>query len=182
MPKRRPNKSNSSWRNNPVTYTDPFGLSPDSTYNIMGVAINAKGGATQHYLSHGGQEYRLDYKLTPGSTPYGMFTTGAMNFMATSLGASAPSYGNRLAVEVHSLPGGTLDMKRNLPARALWNAGGGLLVHSDKVGNAAWGYYMARQGYTIGQALSGASLQGRSVGGEDPLDQAMIRRGFGLYR
>lgn len=98
------------------------------------------------------------------------------------MGAAAPSYGNRLSVFRHSLPGGTLDFKQHLPNRALWKAGDGVVVHKHAVGNAAWGYYMARQGYSLQQALGGARAQGISVGGEDPLDQVMIRRGFGLFR
>jgi hypothetical protein len=39
---------------------------------------------------------------------------------------------------------------------------------------------MARQGYSLEKALGGGSFQGSFVGGEDPLDQLMIQRGYDL--
>jgi hypothetical protein len=83
-----------------------------------------------------------------------------------------------LSIAIHSLPGGTLDFKRLLPDRSLFNAGGGFYTHKHAVGNAAWGYYMKMRGYPIETALRGAGVQGASIGGEDSLDQKMIRRGY----
>ena len=69
---------------------------------------------------------------------------------------------------------------RHLPNRSLYNAGAGLMTHKHAVGNAAWGYYMRARGDPLERALFGASLQGASRGGEDSLDQRMIRRGYGI--
>ena len=101
-----------------------------------------------------------------------------LDLLAKGLAEGAPVYGNRLAIAAHSLPGGTLDFKRLLRDRSLFNAGEGLYVHKHAVGNAAWGYYMQARGYSLETALNGASVQGASRGGEDTLDQLMIRRGF----
>ncbi|HXG45150.1 MAG TPA: RHS repeat-associated core domain-containing protein, partial [Gemmatimonadales bacterium] len=171
--------------NNPVTFTDPFGLVADTNvaYNTNGAEIGRWGSdkTNQYFLVKDGQVHNLDYALKAGSSPYEIHDSpGEFDAIATSLAAAAPAYGNRLLIGLHSLPNGTLDFKRSLPDRSLWNAGNGLYVHKDKVGNAAWGNYMARRGYSLATALGGASLQGASVGGEDPLDQRMIRRGYNL--
>ncbi len=132
-------------------------------------------------MEYEGQTYSLDYGLVEGSTPYRIVSDpAAFNQLAKSLGDGGPVYGNQLSIAWHSLPGGTLDFKRHLPDRSLYNAGNGLMTHKHAVGNAAWGYYMNARGYPIERALRGASLQGASRGGEDSLDQQMVRRGYGI--
>jgi RHS repeat-associated protein len=166
----------------PVNRSDPFGLLDDVYQNEYGkeVGRTKKGGPDNYFLVTGGETYRLDYKLTEASTPYtivrdpAMFDTEA-RALATE---AAPDYTNRVSVAIHSLPGGTLDFKRLLPDRSLWNAGDGLYTHKHAVGNAAWGFYMKQHGFSLETALNGASAQGKSVGGEDRLDQRMIKRGY----
>ncbi len=57
-----------------------------------------------------------------------------------------------------------------------------MFAHKHAIGNMAWGNYMARMGYSLQTSLRGASAQGSiATGGEDPLDQRMIARGFSLF-
>ncbi|MBK7908636.1 MAG: hypothetical protein IPJ78_19085 [Gemmatimonadetes bacterium] len=53
------------------------------------------------------------------------------------------------------------------------------MTHKHAVGNLAWGIYMRSAGYTLQTALRGAAAQGATTaGGEDSLDQQMIRGAF----
>jgi hypothetical protein len=170
----------------PANYGDSFGLRPldDITYNEYGKEINRvkSDQPDRYFLQHNGQTDQLDYALQEGSTPYHIVDDAAMfDKQAEALATeTAPVYSNRLSIAIHSLPGGTLDFKRLLPDRSLFNAGGGLYVHKHAIGNAAWGYYMKKRGFPLSISLRGANVQGASVGGEDSLDQRMIKRGYGI--
>ncbi len=170
----------------PVNFSDPFGLKADTNivYDVKGDELSRSGTdpKNNYFLSLDGGAYGLDYGLEPGNTAYELHTDpGALDREAVHLAGQAPAYGNLTSIGLHSLPGGRLDFKTRLNDRSLWNAGGGLYVHKHAVGNAAWGNYMARRGYGLGTALRGAAGQGLTRGGEDPLDQLMITRGYNLW-
>lgn len=149
--------------------------------NYGRVIRRERSGGTAHYLVHNGQTYALDYGLRQGATPYALSLDPSMfDVQAIALARLAPGYDSWVEVSLNSLPGGSLDFKRSLPDRALYNAGNGLLTHKHAVGNTAWGYYMRSQGFSLSTALRGAYIQGGFRGGEDLLDQTMIRRGYGL--
>jgi uncharacterized protein RhaS with RHS repeats len=169
--------------NNPVAFDDPFGLDY-ITYNENGKEIHRVkiDGHDRYYLSHNGSLNQLDYKLKEGSTPYEIHDDPeSIDREAIHLAGQAPPYSGDASIGFHSMPGQRLDFKSRLNDRSLWNAGGGLYVHKHAVGNAAWGNYMARRGYALTKALQGAGVQGASRGGEDPLDQLMIQRGYDLW-
>ncbi len=151
-------------------------------YNVKGDEVSRSGTDTQnnYYLSVDGSTYTLDYRLQSGTEPYDLHSDPHEGIAtARGLAASAPEYSNRIAIADHSMPGGTLDFKTQLPSRALWNVGGGMYAHKHAVSNMAWGNYMARRGYTLEESLRGARVQGFfATGGEDPFDQRMIRRGW----
>jgi hypothetical protein len=168
--------------NNPVSFDDPYGLDY-ITYNDYGKEIHRVkiDGTDRYYLSNNGSLSQLDYGLTEGKTPYDIHKdSGAMDREATHLASQAPAYKGDISIAAHSLPGNRLDFKRQLNDRSLWSGGGGMFYHKHAVGNVAWGNYMARQGYSLEKALGGGSFQGSFVGGEDPLDQLMIQRGYDL--
>jgi uncharacterized protein RhaS with RHS repeats len=167
----------------PANFVDPFGL--DTTYyDIYGVEverIEAKQDVDTYFLRHEGKEYRLDYGLEGGPEPFQLVhDPEAFDPLARALGMSVEVPVMRFYLESH--PGGKLDLKEGLPERMLWNAGGGLYVHRDKVGNAAWGYYGKTHGYPLWLLLWGARVQGKSTlaGREDPLDQVFVARGYRL--
>ena len=167
----------------PINRSDPFGLRDDITYDQYGkeIARVENDEPDRFYLEYEGTTYQLDYGLTEGRTPYEIRADeGMFDLQASTLASDAPVHSNWLSIGYQSLPGNSLDFKRLLPDRSLWNAGGGLMTHKHAVGNAAWGKYMQLRGYSLNAALRGAALQGMSVGGEDNLDQQMIRRGYGL--
>jgi hypothetical protein len=172
--------------NNPVTFSDPFGLAVDDIYyNEYGTetrrVVNDQ--PDRHFLVLGGETYRLDYGLTEGRTPYQIHTDLAETYgTAQSLAAEAPIYTSRGSIARQSMPGGDLDFKKQLPDRSLWFIGAGTMAHKHAVGNMAWGNYMARRGFSLRESLSGARRQGFFAGGEDPLDQRMIARGYALFR
>lgn len=156
----------------------------DIYYNICGEVVwrtDNGTGEDRHFLVHESQIHRLDYGLQAGSTPYALFTDpSALDFMAVGLAKGAPDV-SLLNFKKESSEGGQLDFKHSLPARALWNAGDGLYVHRDKVGNTAWGYYTDnRTPIPLPAALWGARRQAAMETGrpEDPLDQQFIRRGY----
>jgi RHS repeat-associated protein len=170
--------------NNPVAYTDPFGLKAEDEiyYDENGKEVGRveKAGKDEHYLVLDGKVSRLDYGLVEGSTPYAISHDPAMfDAQALALANSAPEYTTDAQVFAHSWPGGTLDFKKSLPDRSLYNTGD-MYVHKHAVGNAAWGAYMANQGFAMSKALRGGAFQGALRGGEDNLDQTMIRRGYGI--
>ncbi len=170
--------------NNPVAWSDPYGLRPDEIYyNEYGKEVKRveKEGEDEHYLMVDNKPVRLDYGLVEGATPYSISHDPSMfDAQAKALANHAPDYSSDAQIFVHSWPGGTLDFKRVLPDRSLYNTGDGMYVHKHAVGNAAWGSYMAGHGFSLSRALKGAAAQGWSRGGEDPFDQRMIRRGFKL--
>ena len=173
--------------NNPVSFSDPFGLkaADDIFYNEYGAETRRveNDNPDQHFLEYKGDTYRLDYQLTEGATPYEIHTDLRMTYgTALALADAAPVYTSRTEVGIHSLPGGSLDLKKDLPNRSLWAIGGGTLAHKHAVGNMAWGNYMAKRGFSLPESLGGARTQGVFAGGEDPLDQRMIARGFSLFR
>jgi hypothetical protein len=134
----------------------------------------------RHFLQYGGETYRLDYGLKEGTTPYEIHADLAEGqSTAGSLSAGAPVYTNRAVIGKQSLPGGELDFKNQLPDRSLWNIGG-MMAHKHAIGNMAWGNYMASRGFSLQESLRGARTQGFFAGGEDPLDQRMIMRGYHL--
>jgi RHS repeat-associated protein len=168
----------------PVNRVDPFGLMDDITYDKYGKEtrrVETKE-PDRYYLEFEGQTYRLDYGLKESSVPYQIVADeSSFDAQASALARQgAPVFTTWLSIAYQSLPGKSLDFKRLLPDRSLWNVGGGLMTHKHAVGNAAWGKYMQLRGYSLSVALRGAALQGASVGGEDHLDQRMIRRGYQL--
>ncbi len=137
----------------------------------------------RHFLELNGQTYRLDYALKEGATPYEIhLAITQTNATAQSLAAEAPVFTNRADIASESVPHGQLDFKTQLPDRSLWSIGSGTLAHKHTVGNMAWGNYMARRGYSLQESLKGARVQGFFAGGEDPLDQRMIIRGYSLFK
>jgi hypothetical protein len=170
----------------PVTFSDPFGLFAvdDIYYNEYGAEINrvVNDQPDRHFLDYAGKTYRLDYGLKEGATPYEIHDLAETNATAQDLAAGAPVYTNRFDVGRESTPGGALDFKKQLADRSLWAIGGDLLAHKHATGNMAWGNYMARRGYSLQESLKGGRTQGFFAGGEDPLDQRMIARGYALFK
>jgi len=169
--------------NNPVTFTDPFGLVADTTiYNQNGESRTiAAPGPDVQMLEYRGRRFTLDYGLTPGTTPYAIHTNpGDLNRQASRL-AQAADVG-LAAFNRESHTGGALDFKLDLPDRVLWYAGGDLMVHKDKVGNAAWGQYGHSLHIPLTMLLYGANQNSLKTTGrpDDPLDQSFIRRGYGI--
>ena len=171
----------------PITFSDPFGLFAvdDIYYNEYGAETRrvVNDAPDRHFLETNGQTYRLDYGLKEGGSPYQIHADiSETNATAQSLAGAAPVFDNRLAIAKESMPNGQLDFKAQLPDRSLWSIGSGTLGHKHVVGNMAWGNYMARRGYALQESLSGARKQGFLAGGEDPLDQRMIIRGYSLFK
>jgi len=174
-------------RKNALTFSDPFGL-----FAVDDIYYNEYGGETRrvendkpdrHFLEFKGETYRLDAALTAGATPYEIHANiSETNATAQSLAANAQVFSNIGEIANASMPRGKLDFKKHLPDRSLWSIGSGTLAHKHAVGNMAWGNYMARRGYSLQKSLSGAAFQGFFAGGEDPLDQRMIIRGFSLFK
>jgi hypothetical protein len=82
-----------------------------------------------------------------------------------------------------SYEGKALDFKHKLHGNSLWNAGNGLYVHNDKVGNTVWAYYAdKRMGIPLFVALAEGQLQAlrqtRSL--DNRIDQSFIRRGYSI--
>jgi hypothetical protein len=129
----------------------------------------------------------LDRPVVPGDTPYAIEADpGAIERVAVSLAEGAALTWSIVDFALESRTGGALDFKGSeaLPDRTLWYAGDGRLVHSDVVGNAAWGRYAAtRTQLPLDLALAGAHWYTRLTKGtwDDPQDQEFIRRGYG-YR
>lgn len=108
----------------------------------------------------------------------------ALNQAATSLANAAPQMKHIFGdFKQQSYEGGSLDFKHQLHGNILWNAGNGLYVHNDKVGNTAWAYYAnKRMGIPLFMALGGAQYQAlkQTYSRDDPLDQSFIRRGYSI--
>jgi RHS repeat-associated protein len=182
----------------PVGYSDPYGLSPtdDYYYNTRGSVIRVNKTVTEdrHYMvANDGKPNQivieLDGRPIAGSTPYRFINDpSALDREAKFLGSSEDdTYRNPLEFARQSRNhGGDLDFKPDLNrrwgVRTLWNAGGGLYVHNDKVGNAAWGYYTAHrtmfpEDFAVSQATKAARQTNPSGVGE-ALDAQFIRRGW----
>ena len=180
---------------NPVAYADPFGLFCAGTdfcfdeYGRLTKTINNNGlDHDRYFVTVRGKEFQLDWGLKPADTPYEFHLDprDAMR-LAEELASNAPIYKDWLTVSYQSTQG-RLNFKRNEPlsemTRSLWAIGGNRLAHVAAVGNMAWGYYMARVGFSLPATLSGASIQGRAADprrGEDALDQIMITRGYIMF-
>jgi hypothetical protein len=166
----------------PVTYSDPYGLKADSTYDINGRAINGRGGTTDHYLRLNGTDYKLDRKIVPNEDgiPYRVWKHGAADRIAMSMANAERAWINGQAA-VRSLPGGNLDFKSHgllENPRQLFLMGGNA-VHTDVVGNIAWGYYVrTKLEMTESTALGFAQLY--SLGKDAPWDQWAIKRAYDL--
>jgi hypothetical protein len=162
---------------------DPFGLFDDHYYNEVGAetATVKNDQPDRYFLLTGPDTFRLDYGLKAGGSKYDIHKD-ARQFDAEAKHlaiVTAPDYTDIVSMFFQSMTGGTLDFKRLLPDRSLWNAGNGLMAHKHAIGNAAWGKYMSLHGIPLSTALNGAKAQGATTaGGEDPFDQAMIRRGY----
>lgn len=141
-------------------------------------------------MTNGRTTVRLDGAPIAGDTPYRfMNDPAALDRVAVEWAeqAPAPALSTIFWLKDNSGEGGRLDPKpwlaERFGVRTLWNAGDGLYVHNDKVGNAAWGYYADnRWGLELSVALYGARRQSKGEAGrpEDTLDQAFIRRGFAI--
>jgi hypothetical protein len=166
--------------NNPIGFSDPFGLRDE--FNEYGEKVGDKGGDKEHYLWYRGKEYRLDRPLVTnsGRTPYIIHPDGAGDKIAQSMGAAAPRM-SRLAAGFASVPGGTLDFKSKgelANPRQLFIQGS-TSVHTDIIGNEAWGFYTrTKLNMSEQEALGWASIF--SLGRDDPNDQAAISRAFML--
>ena len=176
-----------------VNYSDPLGLcgngeGVDRYYDICGneIARRANGGTSNRYfLIYENQTYRLDYQLEPGKSPYIVFPRGSIDLLVHNVASQAPrGYDTDAELFVHSFLNGTdLDFKKYLPDRSLYMVGGTLITHKHAIANMAWGYYVAGEGVPLDRALRGAAFQGRWFArGEDPLDQAMVTRGYRLRK
>jgi hypothetical protein len=169
----------------------------------------------RHFLVSGDKNLRLDDALTPGDSPYHLHEDPeTLNQVAVQWAKHAPFPAYLRVLDVvpklarpaaalwpvsgaatlwwikqNSAEGHDLDAKTWLSDtfghRTLWNAGDGLYVHNDKVGNAAWGYYMDNRAREVEWvALFGARVQSAEDAGvaEDPMDQDFIRRGYNIPR
>jgi RHS repeat-associated protein len=177
----------------PVNFADPFGLCSggwDIIYNMCGQPISFTINGldhNRHYLNLGGTNYRLDDKLTASGDvgPYDINgDPRALDEVAKAI-SSIPSqkYDSYYELYQNSKEDGLpLDFKQYLPKRSLWNAGGGMYVHSDKVSNTAWGYYGARGGFSRTLLIIGGHAQGIGAGRRDPLDQVFVGRGYDLWK
>jgi hypothetical protein len=183
--------------NNPIAFSDPFGLCAeggDYSYDQCGnqTGYTETGGPDRHFMKlNSGQTIQLDGRPIAGATPYRIIANPAsLDRVAKMIADNEDNdYGIEDLTRV-SQPGGDLDFKPDVYSqfgkRTLWNAGsvGGtqMYVHGDKVANAAWGRYVKRNTAAWEDlALWGARQQARQSGavGEN-LDQVFIRRGWRL--
>jgi hypothetical protein len=164
--------------NNPTSFSDPFGLRDE--FNEYGEKVGEKGGDKQHYLRYQGKEYRLDRPLVTNKdrTPYLIHPDGTGDRIAQTMVAGTPGM-SRVAAAFASLPGGTLDFKSKgelANPRQLFIQGS-TSVHTDVIGNVAWGFYTrTKLNMSESEALGWASFF--SLGKDDPNDQAAISRAF----
>jgi hypothetical protein len=88
---------------------------------------------------------------------------------------------SEMGAAFQSRPGGRLDFKSHgalANPRQLFIQGD-QAVHTDVIGNEAWGYYTrTKLNFTVDQALAWA--QRYALGHDDPQDQAAIRRAYKL--
>ena len=164
----------------PVNFSDPFGLAPQWVFNQYGEKIGNKGGANQHYLIYGGQEYTLDRAIVSNSSrsPYVIHGEGDAPKVATGMANSEPRR-SRAVAGFQSRHGGALDFKRKgelANPRQLFLMGNEA-VHTDIVGNMAWGYFVRKKlGLTLDEALTWADRF--SFGRDDPRDRRAIRDSY----
>ncbi len=138
-----------------------------------------------HMLVLPGPDKRLDYGLTPGTTPY----TIEEDPDAWEREARAAA-DERIAAEGacndacfvwNSLPGHDFDFKGDprFPLRKLWNGDNGTYYHSDVVANTAWAMAGRHYEYSCSDLHSMAHLFTKLTSNrwDDPWDQFGIRRG-----
>lgn len=172
----------------PVNFSDPFGL-----FAVDDIYFSMQGQETRrvdndkpdrYFLETGERTIQIDQPLSTKRPVSGVVDDpGAINQVATSLVAAAPRYTSMGEFRTNSHTGESLDFKQQLHGNILWNAGNGMYWSNDKVGNVAWAYYAkSTMGYPLIVALLGAQYQARTRTGrgDDPLDQAAIRRGYGI--
>jgi hypothetical protein len=158
--------------------SDPFGLF--TQYNEYGDVVGDKGGDQQDYLEYQGKEYKLDRPLVSNQahTSYRIHADGAGDRMAEAAMAATPRM-SRVRAAFESRPGGRLDFKSHgalANPRQLFIQGDAA-VHTDVIGNEAWGYYdRTKLGLSVQSALAWAERF--SFGHDDPQDQAAIRRAY----
>ncbi len=150
------------------------------------------GGPDRHVMAlKDGRTIILDGRPIPEDTPYRFIDDpAALDRIAKLIAQSEDDNYSWAGAKAASREGGDLDFKPDIYSqygvRTLWNAGaingGQMYVHGDKIGNAAWAYYIRQKTLIpLVAALYFARRQSSQVGavGED-LDQVFIRRGWGI--
>ena len=200
-------------RDNPTSRIDPTGLD-DITYDQSGNEINRKKRGFWHNLLFGdtwklqadnGNTYKLDDALRPleNGQKYTLVsqqqTVGMLaNFLAKNATAPGGSGAGPATVLSNSPTGqawdfkDTSDVKSLGPALFLYTDNN--LYHADYVGNMAWGFIMASNGWpeTVSKAGAGLyqlkeAMHGPVAAGpawsfyDDPRDTEAIGRGYDLW-
>jgi RHS repeat-associated protein len=201
-------------RNNPTTRTDPTGLD-DITYDQSGNEIDRKKRGFWHNLFFGdtwklradnGNTYKLDDSLKPlkNGQKYTIVsqqqTAGLLaNFLAKNATAPGGSGVGPATVLRNSPTGQAWDFKDTPDVKSLGPAlflyADNNLYHADYLGNMAWGFIMASNGWPETVAKAGAglcqlkeALPGPVAAGpawsyyDDPRDTEAIGRGYDLWR